>query len=123
VIEPDIFSLWFAAYQQEKPLVQHIRLMNAARKEAIEYSSAFLTTPVRPEPVEPKHFSYFIPKNADEAYGSRGPIHGDLQTADTRAFHEHRKSGLAGRKLESGRGLPSERAACGCPHVRQGYSG
>jgi hypothetical protein len=43
-----IFRLWFTAYQQEKPLFQHIKLMNAARKEAIEYSSDFLTTPVDP---------------------------------------------------------------------------
>ncbi|KAI0250972.1 glycoside hydrolase family 13 protein [Lactifluus subvellereus] len=40
-------ALWFAAYQQEKPLVQHIKLMNAARKEAIEYSPDFLTTPMK----------------------------------------------------------------------------
>ncbi|KAF8469430.1 glycoside hydrolase family 13 protein [Russula ochroleuca] len=40
-------ALWFTAYQQEKSLVQHIRLMNAARKEAIEYSAAFLTTPMK----------------------------------------------------------------------------
>ena len=40
-------SLWFTAFQQEKPLVQQIRLLNAARKEAINHSPGFLTTPVR----------------------------------------------------------------------------
>ncbi|KAH9980022.1 glycoside hydrolase family 13 protein [Lactifluus volemus] len=40
-------ALWFSAYQQEKPLIQHIRLMNAARKQAIEYSPEFLTTPMK----------------------------------------------------------------------------
>ncbi|KAI0055861.1 alpha-amylase [Artomyces pyxidatus] len=40
-------ALWFAAYQQEKPLVQHYKLMNAARKEAIASSSSFLTTPMK----------------------------------------------------------------------------
>jgi alpha-amylase len=35
--------------------------MNAARKGAIEYSAAFLTTPVRLEPVEPKHFLSLLP--------------------------------------------------------------
>jgi len=52
--------------------------MNAARKEAIEYSPAFLTTPVCPEPVEPKQFLILLSKLADEVYGSIGPIHGDL---------------------------------------------
>ena len=36
--------------------------MNAARKEAIEYLPAFLTTPVRPELVEPKHFLTLLQK-------------------------------------------------------------
>jgi alpha-amylase len=36
-------------------------LLNAARKGAIEYSPAFLTTPVRLEPVEPKHFLSLLP--------------------------------------------------------------
>jgi alpha-amylase len=36
--------------------------MNAARKEAIEYSPAFLTTPVRTEPFEPKDFLTLLPK-------------------------------------------------------------
>ncbi|KAI9465024.1 glycoside hydrolase family 13 protein [Lactarius psammicola] len=40
-------ALWFTAYQQEKPLVQQIRSLNAARKEAIAYSPGFLTTPMK----------------------------------------------------------------------------
>ncbi|KAI0301148.1 glycoside hydrolase family 13 protein [Multifurca ochricompacta] len=40
-------ALWFTAYQQDKPLVQHIKIMNAARKEAIEFSPSFLTTPMK----------------------------------------------------------------------------
>jgi alpha-amylase len=34
--------------------------MNAARKQAIEYSSAFLATPVRPEPTDPRLFLTLI---------------------------------------------------------------
>ncbi|KAI0264018.1 glycoside hydrolase family 13 protein [Gloeopeniophorella convolvens] len=40
-------ALWFTAYQQEKPLVQHLRTLNAARKEAIEGSPDFVTTPMK----------------------------------------------------------------------------
>lgn len=52
-------ALWFTAYQQEKPLVQHIRLMNAARKGAIEYSPAFLTTPMKLMAVEDQSMAIF----------------------------------------------------------------
>ncbi|KAI9443463.1 glycoside hydrolase family 13 protein [Lactarius indigo] len=34
-------ALWFTAYQQEKPLVQQFRILNAARKEAIELLTRF----------------------------------------------------------------------------------
>ncbi|KAI0317669.1 glycoside hydrolase family 13 protein [Amylostereum chailletii] len=38
-------ALWFSAYEQEKPIVQHFRTLNAARKAAIASTSSFLTTP------------------------------------------------------------------------------
>ena len=49
-------------YQQEKPLVQHIRLLNAARKKAIEYSPDFLTTQVRARSL---FHHYFFALNLD----------------------------------------------------------
>jgi len=54
-------ALWFTAYQQEKPLFQHIKLMNAARKEAIEYSSDFLTTPMKFLAIEDHSMAVFKP--------------------------------------------------------------
>jgi hypothetical protein len=40
-------SLWFTAYQQDKPLVKLLQSLNAARKQAIASSPDFLTTAVR----------------------------------------------------------------------------
>ncbi|KAI0042477.1 glycoside hydrolase family 13 protein [Auriscalpium vulgare] len=40
-------ALWFAAYQQDKPLVQHYKTLNLARKEAITGTPSFLTTPMK----------------------------------------------------------------------------
>ena len=45
-----IFSprLWLSGYVQDKDLVRHIKILNAARKAAITANSQFLSTPVRP---------------------------------------------------------------------------
>ncbi|KAI0721448.1 glycoside hydrolase superfamily [Fomitopsis betulina] len=39
-------ALWLSGYEEDKPLVQHVRILNAARKAAIAASSSFLSTAV-----------------------------------------------------------------------------
>ena len=97
LLNDTVFSLWFTAYQQEKPLVQHIRLLNAARKEAIEFSPGFLTTQVRAELVRRS----FPPLIFDIDEGSLGPrpFYGHLQTADAWTLHQRRDRGLAWHDL------------------------
>lgn len=40
-------SLWLSGYVEDKPLVTHVKTLNAARKAAIAANSNFLTTAVR----------------------------------------------------------------------------
>ncbi|KAH9837566.1 glycoside hydrolase superfamily [Rhodofomes roseus] len=39
-------ALWLSGYEEDKPLVQHVRILNAARKAAIAASSSYLSTAV-----------------------------------------------------------------------------
>lgn len=39
-------SLWLSGYVEDKPLVTHVKTLNAARKAAIAANSSFLTTAV-----------------------------------------------------------------------------
>jgi len=48
-------SLWFTAYEQDKPLVTHVKTLNAARKLAITSNNKYLTTTVRPSPSLPPY--------------------------------------------------------------------
>ncbi|KAI0753795.1 glycoside hydrolase family 13 protein [Fomes fomentarius] len=43
-------ALWLSGYIQDKPLVTHVKILNAARRAAITANSSYLTTPVRPFP-------------------------------------------------------------------------
>ncbi|KAH9999621.1 glycoside hydrolase family 13 protein [Russula compacta] len=54
-------ALWLAAFHQEKPLVQHFKTMNAARKEAIENSPVFLTTQMKFLAIEDHSMAVFKP--------------------------------------------------------------
>jgi alpha-amylase len=40
-------ALWLSAYATEKPLVSHVKSLNAARKAAITTNNKFLTTPMK----------------------------------------------------------------------------
>lgn len=40
--------LWLSGYAQDKDLVQHIKVLNGARKAAIAANNQFLSTAVRP---------------------------------------------------------------------------
>ncbi|KAI9463807.1 glycoside hydrolase family 13 protein [Russula earlei] len=54
-------ALWFTAYQEEKPLFQHFRSLNTARKEAIEFSTDFLTTPMKLLAIQDHSMAVFKP--------------------------------------------------------------
>lgn len=45
-----LLRLWLSGYIQDKPLVTHVKILNAARRAAITANSGYLTTPVRPFP-------------------------------------------------------------------------
>ncbi|KAI0945835.1 hypothetical protein AcV7_009966 [Taiwanofungus camphoratus] len=40
-------ALWLSGYVEDKPLVNHVKSLNAARKAAIAANSSFLTTPLK----------------------------------------------------------------------------
>ena len=40
------YSLWLSGYQEDKPLVTHVKTLNAARKAAATANKDFYTTPV-----------------------------------------------------------------------------
>ncbi|KAI0753794.1 glycoside hydrolase superfamily [Fomes fomentarius] len=40
-------ALWLSSYFEDKPLVQHVKKLNGARKAAVAANSKFLTTPVK----------------------------------------------------------------------------
>lgn len=43
---PTVYSLWLSGYGEDKPLVQHVKTLNAARKAAASANKDFHTSSV-----------------------------------------------------------------------------
>ncbi|TFY68820.1 hypothetical protein EVG20_g3408 [Dentipellis fragilis] len=54
-------ALWLSAYQVEKPMYQHFKKLNAARKAAAAWSKEFLSTPLKFLSVERTSFAVLKP--------------------------------------------------------------
>ncbi len=67
----------------------------------------------------PFHLTFDV----DESSLSPRSFHGHLQTPNARALHQRRERELAGGSLAGRSSLFAKRAACGCPHLHEGYGG